>query len=196
MLPDRCQVALKEWAVTIDALAQGQQTLLLRKGGIHEESKEFQVIHREFLLYPTFLHQREELLRPEYQPILRAVLAEPRQEGQIIFSHWVRVEEIIEVSQQDKVDGLSSHFIWTKAYAQSRLHWKPVLPLAVMLLRVYRMEQPVTVPLLKEYQGCTSWADILDDVPLGRLQPVLTDEEFRRRVDEIKGSLDMAVAAG
>ena len=196
MLPERCQVALKEWAVTVQALSLGQQTLLLRKGGIHEESKDFRVIHPEFLLYPTFEHQREDLLQQSYQSNLRAVLDEPRDEGQITFSHWARVEELIEISQQDKVDGLAPHYIWTKEYAQSRLHWKPMLSLAVMLLRVYRMEQPVTVPFLPEYRGCTSWVDILNDVTLGRLHPVLSDEEFRRRVEEIKGSLGMAVAAG
>ena len=52
MLPDICQIALKEWAVTVQALAQGQQILLLRKGGIHESSQDFRVIHPEFLLYP------------------------------------------------------------------------------------------------------------------------------------------------
>ena len=37
MLPDHCQIALKEWAVTVQALARGEQILLLRKGGIHED---------------------------------------------------------------------------------------------------------------------------------------------------------------
>jgi len=64
-----------------------------------------------------------------------------------------------------------------------------------MLLRVYRMENPVSVPFLPEYKGCTSWVDILADVPLGQLQPVLSDEEFQRQMDEIKGSLGMAVGA-
>ena len=45
-------MALKEWAVTVRALAQGQQILLLRKGGIHESGKDFRVIHPQFLLYP------------------------------------------------------------------------------------------------------------------------------------------------
>lgn len=195
MLPDKCQVALKEWAVTVGALAQGRQTLLLRKGGIHEESRDFRVIHPEFLLYPTFEHQREDLLRREYQPDLRSLLAEPRQEDQITFSHWARVEELVEISEQDKVDDLSPHYIWTKEYAESRLRWKPMLPLAVMLLRVYRLERPVTVPFLPEYRGCTSWVEVLNDVPLARLQPVLSDEEFQRQVEEIKGSLGLPVAA-
>ena len=184
-----CQVALKEWAVTEQALAEGRQILLLRKGGIHEEGKDFRVIHPEFLLYPTFEHQREELLQPEYQSGLRALLAEPRNEDHINFSHWAKVEEVIELSEQERVDHLSPHHIWTNAYAQSRLHWKPMLPLSVLLLRVYRMEKPVSVPFLPEYRGCTSWVDIITDVPMGNLEPVLSDEEFLRRVDEIKGSL-------
>ena len=106
------------------------------------------------------------------------------------------MEELIEVSQQEKVDDLSPHYIWTKAYAQSRLHWKPMLALAVLLLRVYRMEQPVSVPYLREYSGCTSWVEIMHRVSLGRLTPVLSDQEYRLRVEEIKGSLGMAVAAG
>ena len=195
MLPSQCQVALKEWAVTIQALSLGQQILLVRKGGIHEEGKDFRVIHPEFLLYSTFEHQREDLLQPESQPALRELLAQPRDEAQINFTHYAKVAELIEISDQEKVDDLSPHYIWTKEYAQSRLHWKPMLPLAVMLLRVYRMENPVSVPFLPEYKGCTSWVDILADVPLGQLQPVLSDEEFQSQMDEIKGSLGMAVGA-
>jgi hypothetical protein len=196
MLPDRCQMALKEWAVTTRALAQGQQILLLRKGGIHEESKDFRVIHPEFLLYPTYEHQREDLLKPQYQLALKQLLADSPRSETIILTHWARVEELVEVSAQEKVDDLSPHYIWTNAYAQSRLHWKPMLPLSIMLLRVYQMEQSVTVPFIPEYGGCKSWVDIIPTVNLGSLQPVLSDREFQRKVDEVKGSLGMMVTAG
>ena len=195
MLPDQCHIALKEWAVTVRALAQGQQVLLLRKGGIHESGKDCKVTHPEFLLYPTYEHQRDELLKEDYQFGLRELLEQPRQEDRIAFTHWTKVEETIEVSQQEKVDDLSPHYIWTSAYAQSRLHWKPMLPLSILLLRVYRLEQPVSVPFLPEYRGCTSWVELLDRVPLRRLQPVLGDEEFRQRVAEIKGCLGTAAVA-
>ena len=33
MVPSDCQIALKEWAVTVSALDKGEQVLLLRKGG-------------------------------------------------------------------------------------------------------------------------------------------------------------------
>ena len=70
-----------------------------------------------------------------------------------------------------------------------------MLPLSVMLLRVYELKKPVTVPYLPEYGGCTSWVDVLSDVNLGKMEPVLDDAEFQRRVDQIKGSLDLTMSA-
>ena len=194
--PDKCQMALKEWATTCEAIGNGEQILLLRKGGIHEDGKDFRVIHREFLLYPTYEHQKADLLRPEHQPSLADLLERPRDDKQITFTHFARAEEVLELEDQGKVDDLAPHYIWTTDYAQSRLRWKPMLPLSVMLLRVYRLEAPVTVPWIPEYGGCTSWVEVLADVPLGRLEPVLSDSEFQRQVDEIKGSLGLVAAAG
>ena len=196
MLPDKCQMALKEWAVTVEAMAKGDQVLLLRKGGIHEDGKDFRVIHREFLFYPTYLHQKEDLLQPAYQPVLRKLLEQPQDNDRITFSYWARAEELLEISEQEKVDNLEPHHIWTTAYAQSKLHWKPMLPMSVLLLRIYKLEQPVTVPYLPEYGGCTSWVEVLSDVNLGRMEPVLNDAEFQRRCDDIKRSLGLTVTAG
>ena len=101
---------------------------------------------------------------------------------------------MLEVEDQGKVDDLAPHYIWTTDYAQSRLRWKPMLPLSVMLLRAYRLEAPVTVPWIPEYSGCTSWVEILTDVPLGRMEPVQTDSEFRAQVDAVKGCLGLTAA--
>ena len=195
MLPSNCQIALKEWAITVDAMARGDQVLLLRKGGIHEDGKDFRVIHREFLFYPTYLHQKENLIQPAYQPALRRMLEQPQDPDKISFGYWAKAEEVLEISDQKKVDDLEPHYIWTTAYAQSKLHWKPMLPLSVLLLRVYHLEQPVTVPYLPEYGGCTSWVEVLSDVYLGEMAPVLDDAEFQRQVDDIKGSLGLAITA-
>ena len=64
-------VAFKEWAVTVRALAEGEQLLTLRKGGIREENKHFEIEHDRFFLYPTFDHQRNDLVRESHVPELR-----------------------------------------------------------------------------------------------------------------------------
>ena len=191
MFPDVCQIALKEWAVTVKALDQGEQVLLLRKGGIREEGRDFRVLYPEFLLYPTFEHQREELLKEKYHRDLSRVLAEAPPGDTITFSHWAKVEEVIELMEQEKVDTLAPLHIWTDDYAQKRLHWKPRHPLSIMLMRLYRLEEPKTVPYLPTYSGCKSWVELSDDVPLGSLTPVITDEEFSARVGEVKEALGL-----
>ena len=192
MLPSKCQMALKEWAITIEAMAKGDQVLLLRKGGIHEDGKDFRVIHREFLFYPTYLHQKEDLIQPAHQPALHRMLEQPQDFEKVTFSYWANAEEVLEISDQEKVNDLEPHYIWTTDYAQSRLHWKPMLPLSVLLLRVYKLEKPVTVQYLPAYGGCTSWVEVLSDVNLGTMKPVLSDTTFLDRVNEIKGCLGFA----
>ncbi|MEO1671947.1 MAG: DUF1802 family protein, partial [Cyanobacteria bacterium J06631_2] len=55
---------LKEWAIAVDALSQGRTIMLLRKGGIRERG--FQVKYSPVWLYPTYEHQKPNLLKPEY----------------------------------------------------------------------------------------------------------------------------------
>ena len=99
------------------------------------------------------------------------------------------------MDDQRQVDALAPHYIWTTDYAQSRLRWKPMLPLSALLLRVFRLSAPVTAPWQPEYGGCTSWVEVLSDIPLGRLEPALSDAEFRARAEAVRGSLGL-VAGG
>ena len=69
-------IAFKEWAVTVRALAEGEQLLTLRKGGIREPDKHFSLDHDRFFLYPTFDHQRNDLIRDSHLPELRRALEE------------------------------------------------------------------------------------------------------------------------
>ncbi|MBI4234066.1 MAG: DUF1802 family protein [Chloroflexi bacterium] len=191
MFPASCGLALKEWAVTLRALDQGEQVLLLRKGGIREPGKEFRVLYPEFLLYPTFEHQREELVQPRWRPALRETVAQGESKEHVTFTHFARLHEVIEVSDQEKVDALAPCYLWTTDYAEKRLHWKPRKPLAVVLTRVYRMAEPKTVPILSEYSGCTSWVTLAQQVPIGALIPVLGEVEFLRQVEAVHRTLGL-----
>src|SRR6185369_2720086 len=75
-LPEPMPIAFKEWAVTVRALAEGEQLITLRKGGIREPDKHFALEHERFFLYPTFDHQREDLVRESHQPELLRALEE------------------------------------------------------------------------------------------------------------------------
>jgi len=195
-LPNACQTAFKEWAVTIDALAGGEQILILRKGGIHERNLHFQIEHDRFLFFPGYLHQDASLLKPDYQSRLTPIQDQPDPSG-VTFGLYAEVTDAIELDSpdlEDVVSALGPFHIWAPGFALKRVHWKPLHPLNVILLRCYSIEKPVTMPVLPEYSGCTSWVDLESEVPLGEITPDLSDAEYEARVSEIRGALASAPA--
>ena len=67
--------------MTVRALAEGEQLLTLRKGGIREENRLFEIRHDRFFLYPTFDHQRNDLVRQSHLSELARALEEGRVAG-------------------------------------------------------------------------------------------------------------------
>ena len=195
LLPAVSTLALKEWAVAVDALANGNQILILRKGGIHRDDKEFRVVHPEFMLYPTYEHQRAELLQADYHQELDKTLEEDDIPGLVSLGYWCGVTDRFEVRDEDVLDTLSPYHIWTADYARKRLHWRPKQALTVALLRVYDLQQPQALPVLDEYAGCKSWVELGQDVPLGYMSPVLSDSAYEEKADIIRGVLGAATSA-
>ncbi|HEX4591747.1 MAG TPA: DUF1802 family protein, partial [Gemmataceae bacterium] len=66
------RIAFKEWAVICQALAEGRQALILRKGGIAETGGQFAPEHSRFWLYSTFAHEKPEGIKPEAEELFRA----------------------------------------------------------------------------------------------------------------------------
>ena len=194
-------IAFKEWAVTVRALAEGEQLLTLRKGGIREPHKHFKLDHDRFFLYPTFDHQRGDLVRESHQPELRRALEEGvwadgepplglidggmlEQPDRVRIRAWAEVAAHWTVDDPRCVDALSPYYVWTTDYAEKRLAWKRRHPLHVILLRTYRIPRPVTVRVRDDYAGCRSWLEIQRDLPFEGT-PVLCDDEFERATEEI-----------
>ena len=193
-LPTTSSLALKEWAVAVKALSKGEQILILRKGGIHRADKEFRVVHPEFLLYPTYEHQRRELVQTTSHLDLEHTLIENENPRLIEFSHWCKVTDKFEVSEQDVLDDIAPYHIWTSDYASKRLRWRPKQPLTIALLRMYSMKRPQSLRVLDEYGGCKSWVELEQEVKLGEMTPVLSDEEYEAQANVIRRALDSMAA--
>lgn len=203
-------IALKEWAVTVRALAEGEQLLTLRKGGIREEHRHFEIEHDRFFLYPTFDHQADGLVRESHHPELERALEEGvwaegepppnifRGDGELSQPDRVRIRAWAEVSASYLitdprcVDALTPYHVWTPDYAAKRLAWKRRHPLHVIVLRTYRIPRPVTVKVRDEYGGCRSWVEIARQLPFEGT-PVLSDDEFERAAGEIEALATDAV---
>lgn len=189
-LPTSSELALKEWAVAVKALSKGKQILILRKGGIDRSDKEFRVVHPRFLLYPTYEHQRQDLVTASNHADLQQSLSENGNPEKVKLQYWCEVTDRFEVSEQDALDRIAPYHIWTTDYANKRLHWRPKQPLTVALLRVYSMETPQMLDVLDEYGGCKSWVELEQAVRLGDLGAVLSDEAYESQANLIRQALD------
>ena len=205
-------IAFKEWAVTVRALAEGEQLVALRKGGIREGNKHFEVEHDRFFLYPTFDHQRNDLVRESHHPELRRALEEgvwpdeeppPRallqdggipQPDRVRIRAWAEITDHFTTDDHRVVEALTPFHVWTSDYAQKRLAWKRRHPLHILLLRVHRIPRPVTVRVKDEHHGCRSWVEIDRDLPFEGT-PVMADEEFDRARAEIREVCEQAEPA-
>jgi len=171
------QHALKEWAVTIAALAAGDQVLIVRKGGIGE--KRFELPHPRFYLFPTYLHQAANMLKPDERAGLEPHTAEP---AQVRLSAAGVVTDIVRVESRTQIDALDSEHVWAPPLIDMRFNYRPDNPLYLLLVRAYRLQQPTAIDNTPAYAGCKSWVPLERPIPTGDALPVLDDVkyEFRR----------------
>ncbi|MDA0206221.1 MAG: DUF1802 family protein [Acidobacteria bacterium] len=157
-------VALKEWVVVVEALAQGKQDFLLRKGGIAEGKRGFELKHRRFLFFPTWEHQQQDWIRPEYQQLFESL--KPADPDVLTIRHGAQVDEIRQAPADISELLTSAAHIWAEPYLRMRYEYRPDLPLYVVQVSVFTLPEPVTIPNDRRYKGCRSWVDLYQDVPV------------------------------
>ena len=176
--PSSLQVALKEWATVCRALESGRQIVLLRKGGIYESGGEFEVDHPEFLLFPTYLHQNLKMLKPEAHAGFEPHTAEP---DRVRLSAVGVVTDILPVESRAQVDAIDAEHVWTAPLIDMRFSYKPQNPLYLLLVRAFRLREPVAVENTPAYAGCKSWVPLEQEVATGTALPVMDDVKYEMR---------------
>jgi hypothetical protein len=150
--------ALKEWSAAVQALLDGRQTVLLRKGGIHE--KRFEVSASRFLLFPTVAHSHAERVRPEHRDLLAPAAADSTAE-EVVVRAGADVVAAVEVSRPAALAHIESLHIWTaESVRADRLDFRPRHRLTVLVVRARPLVEPVRVPRTPEHAGCRSWVQL------------------------------------
>ncbi len=188
-------LALKEWSIICKALEDGNQTILLRKGGILEYKKGFEIRQKSFLLFPTLEHQAEEYLQSKYLQtydlLLRGNKSEDIQNKANTVLVLARIEAIQEFHNHELLPKLEKYHIWNEKYVNMRMNYNPKKPMNALLLRIYKLPQPISIDVKPEWAGCKSWIDIdiaekygdqFGRVPkmFDQSEPVIKDKEFQR----------------
>ena len=176
--------ALKEWATVINALENGKQTVILRKGGILETASGFKVESKKFLLFPTWEHQEEKHVKPEFQNFLNDALKNKPKEGYNRITSFVEVLDEKDIESKETVNALSPFHVWSDAYIEERINWMPEKPIKAVFLRTYKIPE-LDIPLQSDFQGCKSWVEINSNFDSG--QPVLNDLEIESELQKFRG---------
>lgn len=184
MLPANT-LALKEWAIIVHALGTGKQTLLLRKGGLHERRGQFATDPTEFFLFPTFVHQMAQGVVSEAATGLHTVMESQPPAEQLVISHYATVEDLMWLDSRDRLDALAGLHCWTPETVAHRFAYGKTLGIHLFILRVYRLPQACTLPLLKRYGGCRSWVELEQPLSTVGAVPVLDEKAFAEHVQEV-----------
>lgn len=175
-LPAACAVAFKEWAGVCEALAQGRQSLILRKGGIAEDAGVFTPEHPLFWLYPTHLHEALQGLKPE-APVPQASAHAP---AQVPIRVLTVVESVAFVETPAVLPALDAFHVWTAETVLKRFHYR-TRGLWVLGVRVYAKAGPTMLGVTPEHAGCKTWVPLETPLPTVGVSPVLDDAEAADR---------------
>ena len=189
-------IALKEWAIVCDFLAQGRCALLLRKGGIHEAGGpgRFSLDHDRFLMFPAWEHERLDWIKPEWLPAeveLEVDEPERAEPSRITFKCYAEAAKIWQVPSRQAFDRLEDLHPWAKPQIDMRFNYKPERPLYLLALRAYRMKREVSVPNHDRFAGCVSWVplDSSDRIDLSGAEPSMPVNDF----DSLLATVDCAL---
>jgi hypothetical protein len=175
-------VGFKEWAIVCEALGRGEQTILLRKGGIAEGRDGFGFRHSEFFLFPTFFHEQIDKVRSE-----NAAIPEER-DGEIEVCYFAKLVEQREITSWPEAAALEPFHILEDSVVRERFDYKQP-GLHVALVRVFRLPPCWTLPEMPAYGGCRSWVELPECPAETQFESVLSDDDFARWLEQFKAAL-------
>lgn len=185
-------IGFKEWAYVCEALGQGVQTIILRKGGIHEGRGGFHFQHGAFWLFPTGFHNQGEQLR--WAPPNAADVVVPRDEERenVNIRHFAVLHGVWRLTDWDKVTALAPFHVWKEEVVRERFAWNEESSLHVALVRVSVLPKPWTFPYERGYGGCRSWVKLPESGAglENNATPVMDDAAWKLTAAKVRALLE------
>jgi hypothetical protein len=186
------RIAFKEWAAIVDALATGRQIVILRKGGISEGRAGFQVDHPEFLLFPTAFHQQRDSVIAEAQT--RFDCLEPIPADIVRIEYFCRVAAWRRLDSLEDAQRLEGQHVWKPDVIEERFDWGRSKAIFALVVRTFRLQERVDLPMSLRYGGCKSWIELERDIDVSNARPVLSDDDFEGLLKRFNAALSSAPA--
>ena len=186
-----CAIAFKEWAGICQALGEGRQTLIVRKGGIDEGPSGFTPEHQVFWLYPTYVHESQQGLRIEPATSTKGSGTESATSPQEVAIHLFAAVELVEhVASEDRLAVLAPFHVWTEETLRKRFAYRRP-GLWVLGVRIFHRDPPWTLRPSPEQLGCKSWVTLEPALSTAGLLPVLDDHAAAHQARLLRKALGL-----
>lgn len=185
-------IGFKEWAFVCEALGEGVQTLILRKGGIHEGRAGFHFQHNHFWLFPTGFHAQKEQLLWTPNDIESSTVPPDEERTEVHIRHKVELKKIWKVTDWEKVAALAPYHVWKEDVIRDRFVWNDESCLHVALVKISSLVSEWTFPYERGFGGCRSWVKLnSESEPTDIvLKPSLSDEKWQQIANEVNSILE------
>jgi hypothetical protein len=184
------RIAFKEWAIVVAALGAGEQIVILRKGGISEGRRGFQVDHSEFLLFPTHHHEHREAVIHEAQDRFDQLGLHEHDPERVHLEFVAHVVSWRRIESLSRALLLRGQHIWRDDLIARRFDWGAEQNIYALAVRVFALPEPVELQVIPEFGGCKSWIDLGQEIDTEGAQPVIDKESFNERLDRFHAALD------
>jgi hypothetical protein len=173
-------VAFKEWEVICSALGSGRQSILLRKGGIHEGSEGFSFAHDSFLLFPTKFHaQLDHVREGDFSPGREWQVGD-----KFSITHYAKALFAVTLDEWSQVEALFPYHVYTPPTLKERFDWEgkgmATGSIHLAFVRVFKLSEPFELTYEKHFGGCRSWLELPDvsERILESSLPVVDEDTF------------------
>ncbi len=173
-------VGFKEWALVCAALGRGEQSVILRKGGIAEGRAGFQFRHAEFFLFPTFFHAQASKTR------MPSAEMPAQRDGEIEITYFAKLEFAAVVQDWKTAVALEPFHILTREVVRERFDYEGAPGIHLAFVRVFRCEPQWTFPDAARYGGCRSWVELPPQPAEVQLRAVVDEATHLARLKECR----------
>ena len=182
-------VAMKEWAYVIEALGRGEQSLVIRKGGILDQEGLFKPEHASFAFFPTYEHQNQDDLNPEGRKRLE-LCREPSypssEQERVLIQFAAQVEFAFWLEKEACLNRLAGMQCLTRQALEKRYHYGSRKGLTVLCVRVFRIIPAIPILKWPGYAGCKSWILLKTPIQPQLTEPVINQAKFAEETRALK----------
>ncbi len=155
--PDWRPVAFKEWQLVAEALVTGEQSVILRKGGISEGKAGFQWLHDRFFLFPSLFHEQAAQVKTRADGLERVVPSVDGADDDIVFSVYIETVATGRLTDWDEVLRLEPFHIWRQEIIRERFEWGDEPGLSYAVVNTWELTDPWVLKDRATFGGCRSW---------------------------------------